>query len=369
MVEKDFQDLIVNNPSIQNDICKQLQILDDVNFIKEDTYINGITSDFTILSNKKVVKGIIECKGSDIGITDYVRGIGQIMQYRHFANENMSSKGYSFDANTKIVLCFPSSLLRQAQFNIGLLCYPNDSILMEINEISQAVRIINQKELDSLKSAFNNNLKTICQYYIRDNRLYEIYILLKHLCFLKIKGTNYVNRKELEKNFLIKLKTHNNCNWRNAFISLSSLGLIDTNNLPTDAGNRLGLMEYEIFASYLFTNYIKPYVQEIFNVFTSSGPTNIILNNQEICNKIRENFHGKDVMFLTESDGRYISSWLNILRDDYGCISFKRASSERTIIYNPCKYTEESLALEIKNNSVAYEYIQRYTKLINEGDV
>lgn len=369
MVEKDFQDLIFTNNNIKNDICRQLEIEDDVDFIREDTYINGITSDFTILSNKRVVKGIIECKGSDIGITDYVRGIGQIMQYRYFVNENMSSKGYSFDSNTKVVLCFPSSLLRQAQFNIGLLSYPSDTILMEINEVSHAVRLINKKELDSLKNAFNHNLKTICQYYIRDNRLYEIYILLKHLCFLKIKGASTVNRSELELKFLRKLKTDNNGNWRNAFISLSSLGLIDTKNLPTDAGNKLGLMPYERFAAYLFTNYIKPYVQEIFNIFTLYKSSNIILNNQEICDKIRQNFHGNDVLFLTESNGRYISSWLNILRDDYGCIAFKKKSSEREIIYNPCDYNEESLIREIKKNAIAYKYLERYTELINKGDV
>ena len=36
-----------------------------------------------------------------------------------------------------------------------------------------------------------------------------------------------------------------------------------------------------------------------------------------------------EILFLTESKGRYMSSWLNIMRDDYGIIDFMPRSSLR----------------------------------------
>ena len=50
---------------------------------REDEYINGITADFTVIDEEKI-KSIIECKGGQINITDYVRGIGQLFQYEYF---------------------------------------------------------------------------------------------------------------------------------------------------------------------------------------------------------------------------------------------------------------------------------------------
>ena len=107
---------------------------------------------------------------------------------------------------------------------------------------------------------------------------------------------------------------------------------------------------------------MQPYVKEIFEIFNHN---NIIqLNNQEIKDNIFYKYNNRDVLFLTESDGRYISSWLNILRDDFGCIDFQPRSSRREIIYNPIELNELSLQKYIKNNSRAYEYIEKYNKIL-----
>ncbi len=83
-LERDFQDLIANNTNIQKDICSILEIdHKDFKLLKEDTYINGITADFTLFEKNKV-RAIIECKGGSIGVSEYVRGIGQIFQYEYF---------------------------------------------------------------------------------------------------------------------------------------------------------------------------------------------------------------------------------------------------------------------------------------------
>ena len=48
-----------------------------------------------------------------------------------------------------------------------------------------------------------------------------------------------IDRTNLENNILRRLDTPNNRNWRNAFISLSSLGFINKNNFPTENGKKM----------------------------------------------------------------------------------------------------------------------------------
>lgn len=365
MEESKLHDLIINNKGVQKDICELIGVdYKDIDYVHEDKYINEITADFTIKSDN-VVLGIMECKGDNIGVTDYVRGIGQIMQYGYFAEEGLSNKGYEFSPNVKIIYCFPSALIRNALFNIGLFKYPENCVIIEVHEITHAVRQITPKMLKELATSRTNNLVTISQYYVRDNRLYELYILLKHLTYLKLQGKTFVNRVQLEKDFLINIGSHNNGNWRNAYISLSSLGFINSNNLPTTVGVLYSAKSFEEFAYDLFDVYLKPYFEEIYIALESANGNTVSMKNKEISEKIRERFQGRDVLFLTESSDRYISSWMNIMRDDYGCVSFSKASALRVLNYNPCKFNKVSLMNEIKNHSVAYQYIDKYHKLLN----
>ncbi|WP_154465454.1 hypothetical protein [Helicobacter pylori] len=106
-LEKDFQDLIANN--IQKDICSVLDYK-DFKLLREDTCINGITADFTLFERNKV-RAIIECKSGAIGVSEYVRGIGQIFQYEYFFENHLSLKNYEFCQNFNSVLVFPESVL------------------------------------------------------------------------------------------------------------------------------------------------------------------------------------------------------------------------------------------------------------------
>ncbi|WP_154469846.1 hypothetical protein [Helicobacter pylori] len=110
-LEKDFQDLIASNNNIQKDICSVLEMdYKDFKLLREDTYINGITADFTLFERNKV-RAIIECKGGAIGVSEYVRGIGQIFQYEYFFENHLSLKNYGFCQNFNSVLVFPESVL------------------------------------------------------------------------------------------------------------------------------------------------------------------------------------------------------------------------------------------------------------------
>lgn len=361
MRENQVHDLIMNNQLIKEGINSILSISNNVDYIHEDTYINGITADFTLLENNQI-RAIIECKAGDIGVTDYVRGIGQSLQYEYFYDENISPKGFKYHSNFNSILLFPSSVVRENNFNIGDFKYPLSTLLFEINDTNSIVRHIEQKELNNLKQAKLNGLLTISQYYFRDTRIYEAYILLRHLAYMQFKGVTSIKRRDLELSFLRRIGTQNNNNWRNAFITISSLGLITSQNLPSPFGITLAHLTFEEFASKIMFSYMYPYVKELYDVFGYKKVVN--LNNQRIRSDIISKYNNRDILFLTESEGRYISSWLNILRDDFGCINFNPRSSQREIIYNPIELNELSLQRYIRNNSRAYEYIEKYNNLL-----
>jgi len=192
MREGKVHDLIIQNQNIQYGINSLLSISNNTNYIHEDTYINGITADFTLLENNQI-RAIIECKAGDIGVTDYVRGIGQSLQYEYFYDEKISPRDLEYHQNFNSILLFPSSVVRENNFNIGDFKYPLSTLLFEINDTNNIVRHIEQKELDKLKKASSDGLVTISQYYFRDTRIYEAYILLKHLSYLSYTN-NSINR-------------------------------------------------------------------------------------------------------------------------------------------------------------------------------
>lgn len=357
--EKDFQNLISKDRRIQKDICNYLNINFDVfRFKSEDEYINGLMADFTLFENN-VVKSIVECKGGNIGATEWVRGIGQIFQYEYFAENKYSKSGYDFSNLDEFssAYIFPDSVLRINNFNIALFKYPKSSKLIEINTTNNTVRLIDKEELKNLKESTNKNLVVISQYYIRDNRIFEIYFLLKILSILKIKNQK-VDRKKLENEVLIKINTINNGNWRNAFISLSSLGFIDKNNYPTEYGNLFASMSFEDFACMIFNSYIYPY----YNLIIPELEANSSIKNLCLSNKIREKYSNRDILFLTESNSRYISSWLNIARDDYGFLEFSSRSNKRKVLYNPLTLNERAFKKKIKEHSI---YFSKYEEIFN----
>ncbi|QAR31805.1 hypothetical protein EQP59_05295 [Ornithobacterium rhinotracheale] len=362
--ERYFHDRIIENHSIQSDILSILDLPNDlslVNFIHEDRYINGIIADFTLVYNNKI-RAIIECKAGDIGVTDYVRGIGQVLQYEYFYENNISPKSYPYHEKFNSILLIPSSAFKNNSFNIGKFKYPYYNYLVEINEVNNVARRITSKELEDFAQAEGNNLTSISQYYVRDTRVFELYMLLRYLCFLKIKGETNVNRKAIEKE-MQKTETINNGNWRNVWISLSSFGFIDSNNLPTPSGQELGMLNIDDFLLMMYKSYIKPYLDILMEYF-SENDNNLINELKKIKRDIVSKFNGKEVLYLTQSETRYLSSWLNILRDDYGCIDFEPKSKYRTLIYNPKELNDSFLKMKIKENTKAYSYIENLSRIL-----
>lgn len=362
--EKYFHDLIIKNDNIKSDLLSILSLPDDLtnlNLIHEDKYINGITADFTLVYNNQI-RAIIECKAGDIGVTDYVRGIGQVLQYEYFNEQNISSKGIQYSNPFNSILLVPSSAFNNTNFNIGKFKYPKSTYIVEINDSNKVARRISEEELKTLSTVENNSLTSISQYYVRDTRLFEIYMLLRYLCFLKIKNKTNVKRTEIELE-IRKTNSINNNNWRNAWISLSSLGLINSNNLPTKAGLEFGMFDFEDFLIMMYKSYIKPYVETLLNYFTQANQ-NINQDLKTIRAEIVSQFSNRDVLFLTQSQTRYLSSWLNILRDDFGCINFKPRNSNRIINYNPLEMNDKSLKENIIKYTKSKTYINNLTNIL-----
>lgn len=370
MDERTFSQLIYDNKQIQTFILDSLE-LEKANFYKETTYINGITSDFTIAYENKIL-AIVECKRADIGVTDYVRGIGQLFQYEYFYENNITPKkfySFSYDKNFKNILIIPSDFIKNTYINIGRFKYPETSSIVEINIYNNYARKITQKELKELEIIQDDSIKILSQYYIRDNRLFELYIALR---YLRREGSldfdSILNRKNIESK-LKKVNTINNGNWRNAFISLSTLGFINNKNQLTSSGLIMSNKSYEEFIVEMYNSYIKLYVDEIMQIFKIENKDTINLNNIEFCSYIRKIYNDKDILFLTQSDGRYISSWLSILRDDFGCLDFVPRKSIRTLKYYPADLNLKAMERIVKDNSKAYYYINKFIYLMKQGEI
>ena len=368
MLEKEVHQILIDYIEIQRDLANILNInFDTMELVHEDQYINLMYADFTVYSDNKI-RAIVEVKGGNINVTDYVRGIGQLYEYEYYKENNVPHLGHEYCDDFNVIYLFPASVLQNNQFNIGTFKYPDSSILIEMNTCDKVIRKITKRELEHFADAQRTNLVSISQYYVRDNRLFEFYLLLQYLMFLKVIGKENSNRREIENNFLVKLEVPNNGNWRNAFISLSSLGFINDNNSLTQAGTAMALLPYEVFAVKMYNAYIKPYIREFYTVFNNYG-TEFDLSNQDIKELISKNWSNKDILFLTESNGRYISSWLNLMRDDFGMIKFESRNNHRKIIYNPLILNDTELERLIKENSIAYSYLEKYFDILLEEGV
>ena len=372
MIEEELHSLISNDISVQKAILLALEA-DDIqyDFVSEDQFPNGMYSDFTVKKDNKVLC-IIELKGDNIGVNDYVRGIGQVFEYQHFIDDKMSRHNYEYSKDSCSVYCFPSSLLKNTNYNIGLFKYPEGTKLLELNEHNHSVRLISEDELKRIASASDDsNLVAISQYYIRDTRLYELYICLKYCAWKKTMGCASIDRNKAEINFLRKLETPDNRNWRNVFIALKSLGLIDSKNLPTPVGFAYAGRSYEDFCYSIYNSYIKTYIDLMMNILLDVRSEQncmgeFLCDYHTISDRIDALYNGKKVLYVTDSENRYLSSWLNIMRDDYKCIDFEIRSSIRTIEYNIGETNEVGIKRHLANNVEAHRFIEKLEKLMQE---
>jgi hypothetical protein len=329
--------------------------------VPEVQFINGITADFALYNSEGQIISIVECKGDDIGVTEYVRGIGQITQYEYFKRNNING---NINKDCRVFLSFPSTLMQDSSFDISKFAYPVNTELLIVNSENKSPILINpSKEYNKIQRELNT--LQLSPYYFRDTRIAELYIVLLEI----VKRYKIYNHKKINRidcgGILAKYNTVNKGNARNVFIALSSLGFIDSENVPTMKGLELVRYDFANFCSTIIFEYYKPLINAIFRGFDFIQKQKDTYNlknisNIEIANIIRGFYSDKDIYYLTESNGRYISSWLNSLRDDVGCINFrpKQQTKEIIINYNPL-YSKEYTTKFIREN-VIIDYLNNY---------
>tara|TARA_B100000989_G_scaffold242584_1_gene189551 strand:- start:3913 stop:5034 length:1122 start_codon:yes stop_codon:yes gene_type:complete len=350
--EKKFQNTVINNTDIQRYIVNNLEIeySKDIKFTKCGPYFNRIYPDIKITKNEKIL-ALIECKSANINVTDYVRGIGQLFQYEYFFENKYIEKNnnnLTYDSSFRTVYLYPSEVTLNNDFNISKFKYPNTTKILQINLENSVVRDFSEDQKKKF-AGISENLIGISEYYFRDNRLFELYILLDHLNKFYVNKKINLNRKQIEEKELRKYNTPNNRNWRNAFITLSGLGLITSKNNISSAGIDIMRKSYFEFCCDFYYAYIKPYAEEILPILNKKPS----ISPSDLNNIIRRKNENREVLFVTESDNRYLSSWLNIFRDDYGFIDFKSRTNNRKINYLPFKIEKKQLLKNIISFSKA----------------
>lgn len=353
--EKYIQNQVINNLNLQKYVLDNLGIeqSNSIKFTKGLTYANRILPDIKISKGKEIL-ALVECKGAKINVTDYVRGIGQLLQYEYFYEKNITeNKSDIYSENFKTLYLYPDDVIKNNDFNISNFKYPKSTKVLHVNLKNFAVAEFSEDQRKRY-SGLGENLIAISKYYFRDNRIFELYILIKYLK----KNFGHVRRKldrnYLEVNHLRKFKTPNNNNWRNAFITLSVMGLISEKNNLSQKGLELSSTDFPEFCAMIFYDYCKPYVDEIFKILNKNKDIKL----KGLLENIKQNNNGKDILFLTQSETRYLSSWLNILRDDFGFLSFKPKQTNRTINYSPLNINKSKLIENIKKYNKAENFIK-----------
>ena len=268
-VKKDSEEYVqiqvLNNKSLQKHMIDNLGIKynSSIKFTKGLSYANRILPDVKISKGNEIL-ALVECKGEKINVTDYVRGIGQLLQYEYFfennITENLTDK---YSKNFQTLYLYPDEVIKNNDFNITNFKYPKSTRVLHVNLKNFAVAEFSEDQRNRY-AGLGENLIAISKYYFRDNRIFELYILIKYLKKNFENSKIRLDRVSLEINHLRKLKTPNNNNWRNAFITLNVMGLISEKNNLSQKGKECSSMNFQEFCSMVFYDYCKPYVDEIF---------------------------------------------------------------------------------------------------------
>ena len=112
--EKYIQNQVINNLNLQKYVLDNLGIeqSNSIKFTKGLTYANRILPDIKISKGKEIL-ALVECKGAKINVTDYVRGIGQLLQYEFFYEKISPKINLIFIQKIlKLYICIQMMLLR-----------------------------------------------------------------------------------------------------------------------------------------------------------------------------------------------------------------------------------------------------------------
>ena len=351
MTEDDVKEFFnVENPAVKTFLQQNLNYFDDFEVISEHKIKYGLKVDKVILDKHGKYLCLIECKG-DVGTTDFVRGIGQISQYKAQAQNELKDRMAS---TYTIVIAFPDLLNTKSNpVRIESLAYPQNIYLFIVNSLNRTFKSINvtDKSMGNKKKYFGEKLISISPFYFRDNTFAEYFIGLHVLHKRGILGGEVSRNLDNE---MKKCGTHNPGNARNIGITLSSLGFIDGLNKITPLGFKYLRLDYPNFVESLTYEFAYPYVNSVFNVINNNlGNIKTKEDQRLLINKLWGLKNTQQIEFLTESSDkdktRYIGSWNYVLSRSLGCIDFTPRKTDFQVIYNPAVGLP-SISRNLKNN-------------------
>jgi len=294
---------------------------------------NSIQADLGVTDSSGNILALFECKG-DVGVNELVTGIGQVVQYQNHIEKAFE---YSYHPSAQAFLVVPKHVLEV--YEVQYLFFPEHSGIILIDEATKKFISMRKERISTERLS---RTKIISPYYIRDNRLGELYLGLKIIeAITPILGEQRITMDVVKR--MMERVIINIGNARNISISLHGLGFIDHENRLTAEGQRHARMDYFEFCKSLSRGQIAPFLNVIaaslLRIAEDSGErsySGFSTNPDSIKEKIKEMFGGYDILYLTESGTRYVSSWMNILRDDLRAVDFPpRDYSNLRINYLP----------------------------------
>ena len=364
MNEDDVKDFFnESNSQVRTYLQQNLNYFDDFKIISEHKIFYGLKVDKIILDNQNRYLCMIECKGS-IGTTDFVRGIGQISQYRSQSLKELYDR---MAPTNSTILAFPNDLnTSKTPVQIHKLTYPENCDLFIINPANKTYKSIRigDKTFGQKEKYFGEKLLSISPFYFRDNTFSEYFI------GLHILNKRGILNDSVSRNLDDAMKqcgTHNPGNARNVGITLSSLGFIDGQNKITPLGFRYLGYSYPVFVEKLSYEFAYPYINSMFSTIKDNLGN---IENKDKQRKLVNRLWGLDddqqIEFLTESSDRdktrYIGSWNYILKRSIGCIDFTPRKTDFKIIYNP------TIGLPSISSNVAKNIPDEITKFLSIKD-
>jgi len=299
-----------------------LQSLPQISKISTNQQIipSGCEADIIAESTSGKIFYIVECKGSG-NHGDIAGGIGQAYQYNYQKQFNKNA------TNAEVWFACPEDRIK----------------ILSMFEIPKGIRIVLVKNNGSIvhythrkfSKTSISELQLPGTFYIEGIRLDVIKETIISIKFLSQNITGKINRALIKNEVNKKCPRLSASAHRNTLITLSSLGIIDSNNRLTPEGYRLyGLIEST--PSLFFKEMIKifdPFSINVLNALlliakmNKQPIDNITCSNKEICNIITK-FYGIEIRYLNNT--RRVNTILHIL-EEIGAIAITKKSKNKLI--------------------------------------
>ena len=101
---------------------------------------------------------MVECKGANINVTDYVRGLGQLAQYESFWKKNIKEKETeTYSQNFKTIYLYPSEVIKNNDFKKEDFIFPDSTICLEINLNNNFIRELSNEQISKFTNTRDKN--------------------------------------------------------------------------------------------------------------------------------------------------------------------------------------------------------------------